>query len=162
VLPIPDKVLDSILTGGPWAAMFLLAVITLGGALVILWRALREADRRTSQVRIEADAEIHKINQERIAELKLIIEVGANNTHVVQELARSVEARGSAINQMAETLAKVGIVLESNRVVLESNQARMLETGGRVERGLIDVAERLGRVWITTGPPAPRRPEGGS
>jgi hypothetical protein len=153
VLLIPEKVLDSILAGGAGYALFILAVIFLGGAVTILWKALQEADLRTCQARIESDAEIHKINQERIAELKLIIEVGSNNTHVVQELARSVEARGSAISQMAETLTKLG-------VVLEANQARMLETGGRIERGLTDVAERLGRVWITTGPPAPRKSEG--
>src|SRR5881628_2646450 len=119
--------------------MFVLAVTLLGGVIAVLRKALREADLRTCQTRIEAAAEIHKINQERIAELRLIIEVGSNNTHVVQELARSVEARGTAIGQMAESLTKLG-------VVLESNQARMLETGGRIERGLSDVAERLGRV----------------
>lgn len=155
MLLIPDKVLDSILAGGPWAALFLLAVIILGGCVAILWKALREADLRTCQTREQCDNEIHKINEERVSELKLIIEVGSNNTHVVQELARSVEARGTAITQMAETLSKLG-------VILEANQARMLETGGRIERGLTDVAERLGRVWITTGPPAPKKPEGGT
>jgi|SRR3954464_15372252 hypothetical protein len=151
---IPDKVLDSILTGGPWAALFIMSVIIFSSAVTILWRALREADNRTCETREQCDAELHKINQERITELKLIIEVGSNNTNIVKELARSVEARGSAISQMAETLTKLGHILEGNQV-------RGLDSITRMERSLSDLSERLSRVWITTGPPRQRNPEGG-
>jgi hypothetical protein len=48
---IPDKVLDSILTGGPWAALFIMSVIIFSSAVTILWRALREADNRTCELR---------------------------------------------------------------------------------------------------------------
>jgi hypothetical protein len=71
---IPDKIQDAILQGGPWAALFLLSILISGAVITVMWKALREADARSCETRVGCDAEIKQNNEERIRELRTVVD----------------------------------------------------------------------------------------
>jgi methyl-accepting chemotaxis protein len=133
---IPDKIQDAILTGGPWAALFLLTVIMAATVITVMWRALRESDQRTCDTRAACDEDLKKMSEERIRELRSVVEAMNAYNRVMTEQAKAIESRASAITEMKDALTKIGIIIESN-------QKNMTVLADRAEKTLGGISDRI-------------------
>lgn len=139
---IPERIQESILTGGPWAGMFLLAVLLGTGLFVVMMKAVREADKRVCATREMCDKDIHAVNEERIKELRIKLEAEKELAEALKDLGRSVESRANAITQNAEATTKMA-------GIIEINQRIMIAMGERIQKDVRFVLEDLlksGRV----------------
>ena len=122
--------------GGPWAALFLLTVILSATIITVMWRALQEADRRACNARTECDIDIRKISEERIKELKAVVEAMNAYNRVMTDQAKAIESRASAITEMKEALTKIGIIIEAH-------QKNMNGVADRAEKTLQGLSEKV-------------------
>lgn len=128
--PIPDKVWEAILNqGGVWAALFLLTVSLGIGVTTLMWRALREADKRECDTREKRDAEIKAVNKDRVDELKTVLTTVQNVTRAMEEREKSSAIQNASMAEVANALTKA-------IVTSEGNQRNLLDGQGRIERDI--------------------------
>jgi hypothetical protein len=138
---IPDKIQDAILQGGPWAALFLLSILISGAVITVMWKALREADARSCETRVGCDAEIKQNNEERIRELRTVVDAMNAYNRVMTDQAKAIESRASAITEMKDALTKMGFLIEAY-------QRNMVALADRAEKTLGVIGDKVDK-WPT-------------
>jgi hypothetical protein len=133
---IPEKVWETLLTGGQWAAVSIILFLSLSTVIAFLGKALLAKDAVIAKTRRECDADRIATYEDRIKGMERLLErvteLVARCDATISDSTRVSEARSDVVRELAASLKLLVTTYELNNGAFK-------EQTGRIERTIADL-----------------------